>query len=187
MPRPRTAPCLFFYPWLRLSGTKGGALAEKAGSRLDIGHGCTMLSFRGDATASNLRGAIAPRGISRFRVWSFGPSRNDGVRGYAARIFDRNASISSRSTSASRRSALEAVSTSLAAVPASVEAEETPTMLLETSLVPPAACWMLRAIARVAAPFSSTAAAIAVVTSLISLIVEEMLRIADTADVVTVC
>src|SRR5205823_10546934 len=84
---------------------------------------------------------------------------------------DRNASISSRSTSASRRSAPEAVSTSPAAVPACDEALETPTMLVETSLVPPAACWMLRAISRVAAPCSSTAAAIAVVTSLISLIV----------------
>src|ERR1700689_120815 len=27
---------------------------------------------------ANLRCAIAHRGISRFRVWSFGPSRNDG-------------------------------------------------------------------------------------------------------------
>ena len=60
-------------------------------------------------------------------------------------------------------------------------------MLLDTSLVPPAACWMLRAISRVAAPCSSTAAAIAVVTSLISPIVVEMLRIADTAVVVTSC
>ena len=56
-------------------------------------------------------------------------------------------------------------------------------MLLETSLVPPAACEMLRAISRVAAPCSSTAAAIAVVTSLISPIVLLMLRIAVTADV----
>src|SRR3954454_12215560 len=32
----------------------------------------------GRCEASNLRGAIAPRGSSRFRVWSFGPSRNDG-------------------------------------------------------------------------------------------------------------
>ena len=97
-------------------------------------------------------------------------------------MFSRNASISARSTSASRRSAPEALSTSLAAVPASVEAEETPTMLLETSLVPPAACWMLRAISRVAAPCSSTAAAIAVVTSLISLIVLQMFLMAPTAD-----
>ena len=73
-------------------------------------------------------------------------------------------SISERSTSASRRSALEALRTSLAAVPASAEAVETPTILLETSLVPPAACWMLRAISRVAAPCCSTADAIAVVT-----------------------
>ena len=49
------------------------------------------------------------------------------------------------------------------------------------------ALWMLRAISRVAAPCSSTAAAIAVVTSLISPIVLLMLRIADTAEVVTVC
>jgi len=49
-----------------------------------------------------------------------------------------------------------------------VEASLTPTILLETSLVPSAACWMLRAISRVAAPRSSTAAAIAVVTSLFS-------------------
>src|ERR1700675_1985335 len=27
---------------------------------------------------ANLRCAIAHRGISRFRAWSFGPSRNDG-------------------------------------------------------------------------------------------------------------
>jgi hypothetical protein len=33
-------------------------------------------SFRGEQSA-NLRCAIAHRGISRFRVWSFGPSRND--------------------------------------------------------------------------------------------------------------
>ena len=33
-------------------------------------------SFRG-ARSANLRCAIAHRGISRFRVWSFGPSRND--------------------------------------------------------------------------------------------------------------
>ena len=58
-------------------------------------------------------------------------------------------------------------------------------MLVETSLVPLAACWMLRAISRVAAPCSSTAAAIAVVTSLISLIVVLMFLIALTADVVT--
>ena len=32
----------------------------------------------GRCEASNLRCAIAHRGISRFRVWSFGPSRNDG-------------------------------------------------------------------------------------------------------------
>src|SRR6202035_5961472 len=31
----------------------------------------------GRCEASNLRCAIAHRGISRFRVWSFGPSRND--------------------------------------------------------------------------------------------------------------
>jgi hypothetical protein len=48
----------------------------------------------------------------------------------------------------------EALSTSPAAVPASAEAVETPTMLLETSDVPPAACWMLRALSRVAAPSS---------------------------------
>ena len=46
---------------------------------------------------------------------------------------------------------------------------------------------MLRAISRVAAPCSSTAAAIAVVTSLISPIVLEMFRIAETAVVVTSC
>src|SRR5947209_5771916 len=63
-----------------------------------------------------------------------------GKRYYAARMLERKASISERSTSASRRSAPEALSTSLAADPASVEAVETPTMLLETSLVPPAAC-----------------------------------------------
>src|SRR3984957_11948522 len=59
---------------------------------------------------------------------------------HAARILERNASISERSTSASRRSALEALSTSPAADPASLEAVLTPIMLLETSLVPPAAC-----------------------------------------------
>src|SRR5258708_615672 len=46
---------------------------------------------------------------------------------------------------------------------------------------------MLRAISRVAAPCSSTAAAIAVVTSLISLIGLLMFLMAPTADVVTVC
>src|SRR4249919_1272747 len=100
-------------------------------------------------------------------------------------MLDRKASISERSMSASRRSASDALSTSVAARPASAEAVETPTMLLETSAVPPAACWMLRAISRVAAPCSSTAAAIAVVTSLISPMVAEMLRIADTADFVS--
>src|SRR2546423_12586712 len=57
-----------------------------------------------------------------------------------ARMLVRKASISARRTSASRRSALEAPSTSPAADPASAEAVETPTMLLETSAVPPAAC-----------------------------------------------
>src|SRR6202048_3011379 len=37
------------------------------------------LSFRG-ARSANLRCAIAHRGISRFRVWSCGPSRNDDVK-----------------------------------------------------------------------------------------------------------
>ncbi|MGY2932345.1 hypothetical protein ACVWZ6_001947 [Bradyrhizobium sp. GM6.1] len=60
-------------------------------------------------------------------------------------------------------------------------------MLLETSLVPPAACWMLRAISRVAAPCSSTAAAIVVVTSLISPMIRPMPWMAPTADVVTDC
>src|SRR6267378_3278415 len=78
-------------------------------------------------------------------------------------MLERNASISERSTSASRRSSPDALSTSPAADPACAEAVETPTLLLETSEVPPAACWMLRAISRVAAPCSSTAAAIAVV------------------------
>src|ERR1700754_4946072 len=122
-----------------------------------------------------------------FGFDAFASPRNDGLWLYAARIFDRNASISARSTSASRRSASEEESTSAAAVPASLEALLTPTMLEDTSLVPPAACWMLRAISRVAAPCSSTAAAIAVVTSLISPMVAEMLRIADTAEVVTFC
>ena len=67
-------------------------------------------------------------------------------------MLPRNASISARSISASRRSAPEAPSTSPAADPASAEAVLTPTILLDTSLVPPAACWMLRAISRVAAP-----------------------------------
>src|ERR1700754_2620088 len=60
-------------------------------------------------------------------------------------------------------------------------------MLLDTSLVPPAACWMLRAISRVAAPCCSTAAAMAVVTSLISPMVWPMLRMAPTAEVATCC
>jgi hypothetical protein len=34
-------------------------------------------SFRDAASAPDLRCAIAHRGISSFRVWSFGPSRND--------------------------------------------------------------------------------------------------------------
>jgi len=89
--------------------------------------------------------------------------------------------MSDRSPSASRRSAADAVRTSLAAAPASVEAVETPVMLLDTWLVPPAACWMLRAIWRVAVPCSSTAAATAVVTLLISAMVWPMLRIAETA------
>ena len=55
-------------------------------------------------------------------------------------MLDKNASISERSRSASRRSAPEALSTSPAADPASAEAVETPTILLETSDVPPAAC-----------------------------------------------
>src|SRR4249919_1099391 len=63
-------------------------------------------------------------------------------RTYAARMVDRNASISERSTSASRRSSPEALSTSPAADPAWDEAAETPMILLETSEVPPAACWM---------------------------------------------
>src|SRR4051812_50049028 len=63
--------------------------------------------------------------------------RNDEVN-QAARMFDRNASISARSTSASRRSAPEAVSTSPAAVPASVGGEETPPRVLGSPLGPPA-------------------------------------------------
>src|ERR1700734_4130440 len=61
-------------------------------------------------------------------------------RPQAARMFDRKASISARRTSASRRSAPDAVSTSPAADPAWDEAALTPMILLETSLVPPAAC-----------------------------------------------
>jgi hypothetical protein len=55
---------------------------------------------------------------ARFRARVFYAPRNDVVWPYAARIFDRNASISARSTSASRRSASEEESTSAAAVPA---------------------------------------------------------------------
>src|ERR1700688_2682062 len=62
------------------------------------------------------------------------------AKAQAARMLERKASISERRTSASRRSAPDAFSTSLAADPASAEAVLTPTMLLETSEVPPAAC-----------------------------------------------
>src|SRR3954471_16598931 len=89
--------------------------------------------------------------------------------------------------SASRRSASDASSTSPAADPASADTALTPMMLLDTSLVPPAACWMLRAISRVAAPCCSTAAAMAVVTSLISPMVWPMFLIAPTAEVATCC
>src|ERR1700738_339711 len=47
-------------------------------------------SFRG-ARSANLRCATAHRGISRFRVWSFGPSRNDGVASINRRLIDRRA------------------------------------------------------------------------------------------------
>src|SRR5687767_3888919 len=78
--------------------------------------------------------------------------------GQAALIWERKVSISLRSISASLRRPAEADSTSAADVPASDEAWLTPTMLEDTSEVPDAACWMLRAISRVAAPCSSTAA-----------------------------
>src|SRR3569833_1997544 len=107
--------------------------------------------------------------------------------GYAALMLVRNASTSARRVSVSRRRASEALSTSAAELPAFAEASETPAMLLETSVVPAAAAWMLRAISRVAAPCCSTAAAIAVVTSLISPMVPPMLRIADTAEEATCC
>src|SRR5665647_858960 len=86
----------------------------------------------------------------------------------AARMLERNASISERSTSASRRSSPEALSTSLAADPAWDDAVETPMMLLETSDVPPAAVEQQGAATREIARNIQHAAAIAVVTSLIS-------------------
>src|SRR5436190_24391646 len=84
-------------------------------------------------------GSVRSLSLGRALRGPVGIARND-ERFYAARMLLRKASISARSTSASRRSALEALSTSPAADPASAEAVETPTMLLETSAVPPAAC-----------------------------------------------
>ena len=71
-------------------------------------------------------------------------------------------------------------STWVAAAPVSAAASVTAAMLAETSLVPVAACWTLRAISWVAAPCSSTAAAIAEAMPLISLTVLPMPAIAAT-------
>ena len=64
------------------------------------------------------------------------------------------------------RHRLAASRTWVAAVPVSPAAWVTPAILVDTSAVPSAACWALRAISWVAAPCSSTAEAIVVLTSL---------------------
>jgi len=76
-----------------------------------------------------------------------------------------NFCTTSRMRSACFESSSEAVSTSRDAVPVSLAPPFTWAMLLVTSLVPREASATLRAISRVAAACSSTAAAMAVVIS----------------------
>jgi hypothetical protein len=109
----------------RLSRTIGMAPAEKP---LPFGQNA---AYAGSATGK--AGAIH---AVRAQAAACGAWRKP----QAARMLERKASISERSMSASRRNAPEALSTSPAADPASAEAVLTPTMLLETSLDPPAAC-----------------------------------------------
>ena len=78
----------------------------------------------------------------------------------AARTVSRNFSISSLSRLLSLASDLAEPSTCAEALPVSAAPRLTSAMLLATWLVPLAACWTLRAISWVAAPCSSTAAAI---------------------------
>ena len=100
---------------------------------------------------------------------------------HAAWTRAKNFSTSPCSTSASLVSFCADDSTWSAPRPVSPAAWLTPAMLADTSPVPAAACWTLRAISWVAAPCCSTAEAIAVAIWLISVMVEPMLSIAPTA------
>src|ERR1700693_5077028 len=110
--------------WYRLSRTIGAAPDEKQLRIREKGRHAGRVACK--SGANHACGAQA----AARRAW----------RLQATRMLERKASISERRTSASRRSAPEAFRTSDAADPASAEAVETPMMLLETSLVPPAAC-----------------------------------------------
>src|SRR4029079_3066889 len=80
---------------------------------------------------------------------------------YAARIASRNFPTSTLSRLLSPDSDLADVNTLAEADPVWLAPRGTSTMLAETCWVPRAACCTLREISRVAAPCSSTAAAIA--------------------------
>jgi hypothetical protein len=86
-----------------------------------------------------------------------------------------------RSLSAWRLRSSAAVSTWPAAVPVSCAASFTPEILAATPLVPCATSWMLWEISRVAAPCSSTAAAIADAISFIWPMVPPIALMASTA------
>src|SRR5664279_6135170 len=95
-----------------------------------------------------------------------GPSRGrqtpTGQPVQAALILPRNLSTSARSAAAWRPSFSAEARTSPDTAPVSWAASFTPVILLETAFAPFAASCTLRVISRVAAPCSSTAAAMAV-------------------------
>src|SRR5262249_15762654 len=126
-------------------------------------------------------GPPAPPTPSRTRT-------NDGrVLRQAALTVARNLSTSALSRVLCSASDLADDSTSAAPVPVIAAPLFTSEMLLATSVVPCAACWMLRVISCVAAPCSSTADAMVVAISETRLIVPPISLIALTDSCVAAC
>src|ERR1700734_4295073 len=111
---------------------------------------------------------------------------DNGENPYAARTSVRNFETSLLRRLESVDSVFAAASTSDDAVPVSVAPHCTSVTLDETCCVPWAACWTLREISCVAAPCSSTAAAIAEEISESFSIVPEISLIALTESCVAV-
>src|SRR6476469_6417323 len=155
-----------------MHGPRGSAIKppspQKAGPR-------SFFTFRRDFSARISDGRVQQDG------WS-PPCRRevDGEQGQAARTVSRKRSSSLLSRLLSVDKERAAASTCVDAEPVSAAPCSTSVTFDETSCVPCAACWMLREISWVAAPCSSTAAAMVDDTSDNRSLVAEMSRIALT-------